>query len=85
MSFSNKSQRQYNALSNCFPFAQEPLMRIAVIVLNRNLAKVTDKLCGKLLKEGVLTSDLFVIEAGSDDDNLSKYCTCMSEIKKLLI
>ena len=51
------------------------LMCIAVIVLNRNLAKVTDKLCGKLLKEGVLTSDLFVIEAGSDDDNLSKYCT----------
>ena len=35
------------------PFAQGThLMRN---IVNRNLAKVTDKLCGKLLKEGVLT------------------------------
>lgn len=50
-------------------------MRIAVIVLNRNLQKVTDKLCRKLINEGINQSDLFVIESGSDDQNISEFCT----------
>ena len=48
---------------------------IATIILNRNLPKVTDKLYRKIKKnEGYLT-DIFVVEAGSLKENLSKYAT----------
>ena len=50
-------------------------MRIATIILNRNLPIVTDKLCENLLNEGANRSDLFVLEAGSHQENLSKFCT----------
>src|SRR4030066_44762 len=49
--------------------------RVVTIVLNRNLPSVTDALCERLIRiDGDLT-DVFVDEAGSDDDNLSRYCT----------
>lgn len=51
------------------------MKRVVTIVLNRNLPSVTDALCEKLIRiDGDLT-DVFVVEAGSDDDNLSRYCT----------
>lgn len=50
-------------------------MKIACIVLNRNLKEVTDKLCRHLLKYDVNSSDLYVVEAGSDNDKLSEYCS----------
>lgn len=50
-------------------------MRIAVIILNRNLPDVTDSLCQSLIADDLPSEDLYVIEAGSDDDNVSKFCT----------
>jgi hypothetical protein len=48
---------------------------IATIVLNRNLKEVTDTLCERLERvEGDLT-DLYVVEAGSDPNQLSRFCT----------
>ena len=49
-------------------------MNICAIILNRNLPKVTDKLY-KNLKKNNKTLDIFVVEAGSDENNLSKYVT----------
>ena len=50
-------------------------MRLAVIVLNRNLPEVTDKLCENLISGGLNPESLFVIEAGSDDGKISRFCT----------
>lgn len=51
------------------------MKRLATIIINRNLPEVTDRLCEHLAKfDGDLT-DIFVVEAGSDSNNLSKYCT----------
>ena len=51
------------------------MSRIATIVLNRNLPEVTDTLCDRLERiDGDLT-DVFVVEAGSDDNHLSRHCT----------
>ena len=48
---------------------------IATIILNRNLPDVTDSLCKHIEHfDGNLT-DIYVVEAGSDSDRLSKYCT----------
>jgi len=48
---------------------------VATIVLNRNLPLVTDELCEHLERfDGHLT-DIYVIEAGSDKSNLSRYTT----------
>jgi hypothetical protein len=49
--------------------------RIATIVLNRNLPDVTDALCDRMERtEGDIT-DVFVVEAGSDPEHLSRHCT----------
>jgi len=51
------------------------MKRVATIVLNRNLPEVTNGLVEHLMcYDGDLT-DVFVVEAGSDSDNLSKYAT----------
>ena len=49
-------------------------MRICAIILNRNLPKVTDKLYQNLKKHNK-NLDVFIVEAGSDENNLSKYTT----------
>jgi len=49
--------------------------KTATIILNRNLPKETDALVEQLLKHDSQNTDVFVVEAGSDKDNLSKYCT----------
>ncbi len=49
-------------------------MKLCAIILNRNLPKVTDQLY-KNLKKHNKRIDIFVVEAGSDEKNLSKYTT----------
>ena len=48
---------------------------IATIILNRNLPEVTDKLYEHLVKYDGTETDIYVLEAGSDKDKLSKFCT----------
>jgi hypothetical protein len=48
---------------------------VATVVLNRNLPDVTDALCASLEKSSGELTDLFVVEAGSEDEMLSRYCT----------
>jgi len=51
------------------------MKRVATLILNRNLPDATDCLVEHLIKyDGDLT-DVFVIEAGSDQDKLSHYST----------
>ena len=50
-------------------------MKIATIVLNRNLPEVTDQLCEKLIAAEGNAADTFVVEAGSDPQRLSRFCT----------
>ncbi len=49
--------------------------RVATIILNRNLPDQTDKLVRHLQKHDGSLTDVFVVEAGSDKDRLSKYTT----------
>jgi len=49
--------------------------RIATIILNRNLPDITDKLVDHLNIYDSEETDIFVVEAGSDKENLSKHCT----------
>jgi hypothetical protein len=51
------------------------MKKTAAIILNRNLPKETDALVEHLKKYDGDYADIFVIEAGSDKNNLSKYCT----------
>lgn len=49
--------------------------KTATIILNRNLPKVADALVEHLIKNDKDYTDIFVLEAGSDNDKISKYCT----------
>ena len=49
--------------------------RVASIILNRNLPDVTDKLVDHLKKYDFEDTDIFVVEAGSDPNNLSRNFT----------
>lgn len=51
------------------------MTRVATIILNRNLPEVTDKLHDHLMKYDGVETDIFVVEAGSDRNNLSKHTT----------
>jgi len=51
------------------------MTKTATIILNRNLPKETDELVEQILKFDSKYTDVFVVEAGSDEDKLSKYCT----------
>ncbi len=51
------------------------MKKTATIILNRNLPKETDTLVEHLKKNDGDFTDIFVVEAGSDKDKLSKYCT----------
>ncbi len=51
------------------------MKKTATIILNRNLPKETDALVEHLKKYDGDHTDIFVVEAGSDKDKLSKYCT----------
>ncbi len=49
--------------------------RVATIILNRNLPEITDNLCHHLSFHDSDFTDIFVVEAGSDKDKLSKNTT----------
>ena len=49
------------------------MKKVATIILNRNLPKVTDKLVNKVKKD--YQTDVYVIEAGSDNKLISNNCT----------
>lgn len=51
------------------------MKKVATIVLNRNLPEVTDRLCQHLEQHDGDLTDVFVVEAGSDNDQLSKHTT----------
>lgn len=50
-------------------------MRVATLILNRNLPDVTDRLYAHLRQYDGEVTDLFVIEAGSDAERVSKHCS----------
>ena len=51
------------------------MTKICTIILNRNLPEPTNSLYEHLIKYDNDNNDTYVIEAGSDKDKLSKYCT----------
>jgi len=51
------------------------MKRVATIILNRNLADVTDRLYEHLAQYDADMTDVFVVEAGSDVDQFSRYAT----------
>ena len=57
---------------------------VATLILNRNLPKVTDKLYRTIKKNEGKITDIFVIEAGSSINNLSKYATWHANSKHVL-
>ncbi len=51
------------------------MKKTATIILNRNLPEETNVLVEHLMKHDGDHTDIFVVEAGSDKDKLSKHCT----------
>lgn len=51
------------------------MKRVATIILNRNLPEVTNRLFEHLVHHDGDVTDVFVVEAGSDSDRLSRYVT----------
>ena len=51
------------------------MTRVATIILNRNLPAVTDHLCEHLTKYDGESTDIYVVEAGSDENNLAQNFT----------
>jgi len=51
------------------------MKKTATIILNRNLPEETNALVEDLMRLNDDFTDIFVIEAGSKKDNISKYCT----------
>ena len=47
-------------------------MKVATLILNRNLPKITDSLFNKIKKKNNINNDIYIIESGSDKKNLSK-------------
>ena len=60
------------------------MKKTATIILNRNLPEETDALAEHLKKNDGDFTDIFVVEAGSDKNNLSKYCTWHLETEEVL-
>ncbi len=51
------------------------IKKTATIILNRNLPIETDLLVENLMHSDADCNDIYVVEAGSDKENLSKYCS----------
>ena len=51
------------------------MKRVAVLILNRNLPEVTDRLVERFQSQDSGEADIFVIESGSSQDRLSRYAT----------
>ena len=55
------------------------MKRVATIILNRNLPDVTDSLVAHINQFDNDITDVYVVEAGSDRDNLSKSVTWLAD------
>ncbi|HJZ23213.1 MAG TPA: hypothetical protein VJ201_02050 [Candidatus Babeliales bacterium] len=51
------------------------MKRTATIILNRNLPRVTERLYESIENNNAAETDIYVVEAGSQKNNLSRYCT----------
>lgn len=51
------------------------MKKTATIILNRNLPDVTDRLYESICKYNSDMTDIYVVEAGSDENKLSKHCS----------
>ena len=51
------------------------MKRVATIILNRNLPVVTDRLYEHLVQYDTYLTHIYVVEAGSDKERLSRYTT----------
>jgi hypothetical protein len=60
------------------------MKKTAVIILNRNLPNETNSLVEHLKKYDDDYGDIFVVESGSDKNNLSKYCTWHVETEEVV-
>jgi hypothetical protein len=60
------------------------MKKTATIILNRNLPEETNALVEHLKKYDGDFTDIFVVEAGSDKNNLSKYCTWHIETEEVV-
>ena len=60
------------------------MKKTATIILNRNLPEETNALAEHLMKFDGDYTDIFVVEAGSGKDNLSKYCTWHVDSKEVM-
>lgn len=49
-------------------------MKVATLILNRNLPDIADKLY-EYVDKNSFNNDIYIIEAGSEKNNLSKYCS----------
>ena len=57
------------------------MKRVATLILNRNLPEPTNKLVEHIKKYDGKLTDVFVIEAGSEDDRLSRFCSWHADWK----
>ena len=58
-------------------------MKIAAILLNRNLPNITNKLYHSIKKNNKNLIDVFVIDAGSDQKKVSQYTTWRANWKSV--
>jgi len=59
------------------------IKEVATIILNRNLPKVTDKLYNHIKKYDGKDTDIFILESGSENNNLSKNYTWHAKSKSI--
>ena len=60
------------------------MTKIYTVILNRNLPEPTDSLYEHLIKYDSNNNDTYVIEAGSDKDKLSKYCSWYADEPEII-
>ena len=58
--------------------------KVATIILNRNLPIPTNNLYEHLTKYDKHNTDIFVVESGSDHNNLSKYCSWHAKTEEIM-
>jgi len=61
------------------------MKKIATIILNRNLPEVTDRLYEHLAKHDGDETDIYVVEAGSDVERLSRYTTWHANSDEVIV
>ena len=59
------------------------MKKIAALILNRNLPKITDQLYDEIKKNNKNLVDIFVIDAGSELKKRSKYTTWKADSKSI--